>query len=205
MNGPVLTILAGSNGSGKSTLTSSAHDEFQMAPVLDPDAIARSIRDSIPGGGSNIDAGKRVLQRAQQLIQAHESFTVETTLSGSTYLRLAAQAKAEGFLIAVIFVGTASVEINLERVRARVLKGGHDVPEEDQRRRFPRTLANLCRLLPTTDFAILIDNSTYAGYQLVAFGHKASMHWNETVPEWAQAIRVWQLERLGVKAEPLTP
>lgn len=128
-----------------------------MAPVLDPDAIARSIRDSLPAGVSNIEAGRRLLLRAQELIKARESFTVETTLSGSTYLRLAAQAKVESFLVAVIFVGTASVEINIERVKARVLKGGHDVPEDDQRRRFPRTLTNIRRLLPVADFAVLID------------------------------------------------
>jgi predicted ABC-type ATPase len=189
VSAPVLTILAGSNGCGKSTLTSSAREEFQQAPVLDPDAFAKSIRDTLSQGGSDIEAGKRVLLRAEELIEKRLSFTVETTLSGSTYLRMARKAQEAGFSVAIIFVGTTSVEINLERVKARVLKGGHDVPEKDQRRRYPRTLANMKKLLPLADFAVLLDNSSELGYVLVAFGHKAYMHWSEPVPEWAQALR----------------
>ena len=57
-------------------------------------------------------------------------------------------------------MGTASVEINIERVKARVEKGGHDVPEVDQRRRYPRTLANMRKLLPEADLAVILDNSS---------------------------------------------
>ena len=89
----------------------------------------------------------------------------------------------------VVFVGTASVEINIERVKARVKKGGHDVPEEDQRRRYPRTLANMKRLLPEADLAVILDNSTELGHILVAFGHKGYMHWVEPVPAWARSLR----------------
>jgi len=186
---PVLTILAGSNGCGKSTLTSSAREEFQQAPVLDPDAIAKSIRDTLPGTDSDIEAGKRVLRSAEGLIESGQSFTVETTLSGSTYLRMAARVKAKGFLVAVIFVGTDSVEINIDRVRARVAKGGHDVSEEDQRRRYPRTLANMKKLLPLADFVVVLDNSSPLGYSLVATGHHGFMSWNELTPSWALHLR----------------
>jgi predicted ABC-type ATPase len=189
VSAPVLTIIAGSNGCGKSTLTAGSRDKFQQAPILDPDAIAKSIQDSLPYENSNIEAGKRVLLRAEELIDASQSFTVETTLSGSTYLRMAERAKRAGFNIMVVFVGTASVEINIQRVKARVAKGGHDVPEEDQRRRFPRTLANMKKLLPEADLAVILDNSGSAGYVLVAFGHKGYMHWNEPVPQWTTSLR----------------
>jgi predicted ABC-type ATPase len=186
---PVLTILAGSNGCGKSTLTSSVREEFQQSPILDPDAIAKSIRDTVVGVDSDIEAGKRVLRLAGELIQSGQSFTVETTLSGSTYLRMAARAKDVGFLIAVIFVGTNSVEINIERVKARVAKGGHDVPEQDQRRRWPRTLTNMKKLLPLADLVVILDNSTKQGYSLVAAGHRGFMPWNEPIPDWASGLR----------------
>lgn len=185
----VLTIIGGSNGCGKSTLTSGVREEFQQAPILDPDAIAKSIQDTIPSDNSGIEAGKRVLRLADELITQRQSFTVETTLSGGTYLKMAARAKQAGFSIMVVFVGTSSVEINIERIKARVRKGGHDVPEVDQRRRFPRTLANMKRLLPMADMAVLLDNSTAEGYALVAFGHKERMHWIEPVPEWAAELR----------------
>jgi Uncharacterized protein conserved in bacteria len=103
---------------------------------------------------------------------------------------MATRAKSAGFNIMVVFIGTTSVEINIERVKARVKKGGHDVPEEDQRRRYPRTLANMKRLLPCADLAVILDNSTEAGYALVAFGHKGYMHWNDPVPNWAAFLKV---------------
>lgn len=186
----MLTIIAGSNGCGKSTLTSSARDKFQQNPVLDPDAIAKSIQETLTCNNSNIEAGKRVLRLSEELIATRQSFTVETTLSGSTYLRMAKRAKDAGFTIMVVFVGTTSVEINIKRVKARVKKGGHDVPEEDQRRRYPRTLANMKRLLPDADLAVILDNSAETGYVLVAFGHKGNMHWNEPVPEWAAPLQM---------------
>ena len=134
MSQPVLTIIAGSNGSGKSTLTSNARDKFLETPVLDPDAIAKSLQEISVADNSNIEAGRHVLRLAEEFIRCRQTFTVETTLSGNTYLKMAARAKAAGFNLMVVFVGTFSVDINIERVKTRVKKGGHDVPEEDQRR-----------------------------------------------------------------------
>ncbi len=91
--------------------------------------------------------------------------------------------------MSLIFIGTASVEINLERVRARVLRGGHDVPEAAQRRRFPRTLAKMKRLLPIVDFAVLFDNSSEMGYELVGSGSPFALRWRRPVPIWAQALK----------------
>jgi predicted ABC-type ATPase len=185
---PTLTIIAGSNGCGKSTLTESARDKFQQVPILDPDAMARSLQQATQTGVSDIEAGKEVLRRAEKLVADKQSFTVETTLSGSTYLKMALRAQKAGFNVLVVFVGTNSVEINIERVKARVIKGGHDVPEEDQRRRYPRTLANMKRLLPMADLSVIIDNSG-DGHRMVGFGHQGYMHWHEPLPVWVASIR----------------
>jgi predicted ABC-type ATPase len=126
---------------------------------------------------------------AEELLAKGQTFTVETTLSGGTYLKMAARARECGFNVMIVFVGTSSVEINLERVKARVKKGGHDVPEDDQRRRYPRTLANMKKLLPQADLAVILDNSTDKGHTLVAFGHTQCMHWVEPVPDWAAFLR----------------
>jgi len=94
-----------------------------------------------------IDAGREVLASAQAFLQAKQSFLVETTLSGNTYLRMMHRAKELGYAVNLIFVGTTDVAINLRRVQQRVEDGGHDVPEEDQRRRYPRSMANLRKAL----------------------------------------------------------
>ena len=188
MSRPVLTIIAGPNGSGKSTLTSSARSTFLDAVVLDPDAKAHSLQSKLSEGVQPIEAGKQILTEAAGLLAAGSSFSVETTLSGGTYLKMAARAKAAGYAVALLFVGTESVEINIQRVNARVRKGGHDVPEDDQRRRFPRVFANLKMLLPLTDEAILFDNSGER-LTLVGYGIGGVLNWNEPVPGWAVPLR----------------
>ena len=60
--------------------------------MLDPDAIAKSIQETLAPSHSDIEAGKRVLLNADELIVAGQSFTVETTLSGNTYLKMAVRA-----------------------------------------------------------------------------------------------------------------
>ena len=53
-----------------------------------------------------------------------------------------------------------TVDLALKRVRARVLEGGHDVPETVVRRRFDRSIRNfLLRYVPLGDSWTLFDNS----------------------------------------------
>jgi predicted ABC-type ATPase len=114
---------------------------------------------------------------------------VETTLSGHTYLRMMRYAKALGCLVVLIYIGTADVEINIQRVRVRVGGGGHAVPEEDQRRPYPRSLANARKALAIADEAIILDNSRYAGYVKVAIKRKSGIEFFGPIPEWAAGLR----------------
>ncbi len=165
-----------------------ARHEFQLVPTLDPDAVAKSIQELVPGSHSDIAAGKKVLRLAEDFLEARQSFTVETTLLGKSYLRLAARAKQKRFVVVGVFIGTDSVEINIERVSVRVRKGGHDVSEEDQRRRYSRTLENMRRLLPLCDFAVILDNSSHQEHTLVGFGQSEELVWLN-VPAWATTLR----------------
>jgi predicted ABC-type ATPase len=47
------------------------------------------------------------------LLAAQQSFSVETTLSGMSYLRMVDEAKALGYRVVVIFVGTSDISINM--------------------------------------------------------------------------------------------
>ena len=113
---PTLTVVAGPNGSGKSTLTRLGRETFQGMVVLDPDAIAKSMQTVGIESGSAIDAGRAVLLTAEQLLMSKQSFLVETTLSGNTYLRMMKYARELGYTVVLLFVGTADVSINLRRV-----------------------------------------------------------------------------------------
>jgi predicted ABC-type ATPase len=71
-----------------------------------------------------------------------ESFVVETTLSGRTMRRLLSRARNAGFEITIVFIYLDSPDTCVARVRERVRGGGHNVPENDIRRRFYRSCAN---------------------------------------------------------------
>ena len=126
---------------------------------------------------------------AERLLAADQSFTVETTLSGNTYIRMMTRAKALEYLVVLMYVGTTYVSINMQRVKFRVAKGGHDVPEEDQRRRYPRSLANAAKALAIADEAVILDNSTAAGYVKVAVKRSTGIEVFEPVPEWAAFLK----------------
>jgi predicted ABC-type ATPase len=115
---------------------------------------------------------------------------VETTLSGNTYLRMMVRAKSLGYTVVLFYVGTTDVSINLERVRNRVADGGHDVPEEDQLRRYPRSFANLRKAFELSDEAVLYDNSTILGHVEIAVKGNRGIQINEPLPEWAGFLRV---------------
>lgn len=96
-------------------------------------------------------------------------------------------ARARGFEVVLVYIGTENVETNLARIKNRVLTGGHDVPEEDVRRRYTRSFENLSTAIQRADHTILFDNSTDEGYRLVAVLGPSGNQWFEPIPEWAAA------------------
>jgi hypothetical protein len=92
---------------------------------------------------SSIAAARQVLKSAKEHLAKNASFAVETTLAGNSYLQMMLDARGRGYEVVLVYIGTGTVEINLARIRNRVLAGGHDVPEEDVRRRYRRSFENL--------------------------------------------------------------
>lgn len=84
---------------------------------------------------------------------------METTLAGKHALNVMKDAKQFGFDVELIYIGTNDVSINISRVGARVAQGGHRVPENDIRRRYPRSLLGLRQAMPLADRVVLFDNS----------------------------------------------
>jgi predicted ABC-type ATPase len=70
------------------------------------------------------------------------------------------QLKKQGYDVHIFFLWVESVDVALSRVRERVLKGGHDVPEAVVRRRFGRSISNFfAEYLRLADSWYLFDNS----------------------------------------------
>ena len=100
--------------------------------------------------------GKRLLERA---IAERLDFAFETTLGGHTISALLHEALAAGIDVRMWFVGLSSPELHIARVRARVARAGHDIPEERIRERYDRSRINLIELMPRLTELRVFDNS----------------------------------------------
>lgn len=76
-------------------------------------------------------------------------------------------AQAAGFSVSLYYTILDSVERNIERVKQRVEAGGHDIPEDDIRRRYDGSLRKLSEALKIADEAVLIDNSGIEPHEMV--------------------------------------
>jgi predicted ABC-type ATPase len=184
MNAPTFLIVAGVNGAGKSSFTASRPELLSTFPLLDPDAIAKTINPA-DFSGSILAAGRQVLTTAEGYLTRNESFVVETTLSGRTYLQMAKRAKGAGYRVGMVYVGLADVELSIARVKRRVCLGGHNVPEDDIRRRYSRSMENLKEAIAILDVVAILDNSTDRGHQLVGLAQSGTVESLAPIPAWA--------------------
>ena len=184
---PILTILAGPNGSGKSTLTSQLNFEGR-ANLLDPDAIARRMDPADPSRVA-LAAGRETIRRTREYLKNAQSFGIETTLSGGGYLETMKAARTKGFFIRLVYICVGNPEKNIQRVRQRLAQGGHDVPDEDVRRRYERSLSNLPEALTLANEAWLYDNSGDAPRMVMESRDGIIVWYADDEPAWAAQVR----------------
>ena len=156
---PELILIGGPNGAGKTTF---ARDylprELEGIRFLNNDEIARGLSPFNPDQ-VNRKAGRILLGEIDELIAAKTDFALESTLSGRSYSKVLERAKAAGYRISFHFLWIPDARTSLARVKQRVKKGGHSVPEADIFRRYDRIMANLTELyLPLADQWIIWDN-----------------------------------------------
>lgn len=154
-------VLAGTNGAGKSSIMGEMV-RSNDADYFNPDEWARRLRRANPRltqAEANSHAWHQGRLRLERAIDEGLDFAFESTLGGNTIPSLLRRAAARGHEIRVWYVGLASPELHLERIRQRVQKGGHDIPEEKVRQRFDASRANLIRLLPSLTELKVFDNS----------------------------------------------
>jgi predicted ABC-type ATPase len=158
---PCIYVLAGTNGAGKSSIAG-ARFRGRGSQYFNPDEAARRLlaADTAIGRDEANSAawrhGKRLLERA---IAERLTFAFETTLGGDTITARLDEALSAGIDVRVWYVGLDTVERHIARVRRRVARGGHDIPEEKIRERYDRSRLNLTRLLPRLAELRLYDNS----------------------------------------------
>lgn len=161
---PRIYVLAGVNGAGKSSLGGAAVRD-SGGDYYNPDEAARSLMAADPRLGqaeANSKAwltGKNLLEKA---IADRLDFAFESTLGANTIPAMLREAAKQGFEVRVWYAGLSSPELHLARVKSRVRKGGHDIPEADIRRRYQHSRLNLINLLPHLAALRVHDNSADA-------------------------------------------
>lgn len=191
---PLFLVVGGPNGSGKTTL----HDGMDLrwsgrsVRVANPDLVTARIQSSeaLASGAANLEAVTRVEAWLEAAIRAHQTVGVETVLSTGKYRRLVALARERGYEVWLVYVVLDAAERNLERVRARVARGGHDVPADRVVARRARSLEQLPWFFAHADRAWVLDNSG-AEPRLVATkaGRRVALD-PDGLPEVANAVRL---------------
>ncbi len=180
---PLGLVLAGHNGSGKSTLWRRSLADRLQIPLINADRMMLSILPE-PGEGGHLvpwaarlrdrDAGwMRVAQQGVQAFVGHAMaarvpFAMETVFSYweeqadgrvLSKIDLITNLQAAGYFVLLVFVGLHSEGASISRVDTRVREGGHGVPVETLRRRFPKTQKAIAAAVKVADASILTDNS----------------------------------------------
>lgn len=150
-------LIAGVNGSGKSTLYDMLPGIKNM-PRINADEIARTIGDEKDVRVA-LAAGRKAIKLRNELFEKGESFNQETTLSGHDAIRNIEKAKSLGYRVEMYYVGIDSAELCKQRIRNRVMTGGHYIPDEDVDRRYNTSFENLKKVLPQCDIVYFYDNT----------------------------------------------
>ena len=151
---PIIVAVAGPNGAGKTTFYH-AHIAPAALRYVSADVLARELDMDAYAAAKTADAVRR------SLLKQRESFAFETVFSDPVgdKLKFLKDAAAAGYAVVLCFIGIEDAGLSEERVAMRVSQGGHDVPTEKLKSRFPRTLANLKAAIATLPLVYVFDNS----------------------------------------------
>ena len=172
---PKLYIVSGCNGSGKTTASYTVLPQMlECRQFVNSDEFAKGLSPFSPASAS-IQASRYMLLKIRYLFDKRADFSVETTLATRSLLKMIRKAQEDGYAVTVMYFWLNSPDLAVQRVKARVAAGGHDIPELTVRRRYQVGMHYFFQYyMPVADRWILVDNSEIP-FKLVAQGWKDSM------------------------------
>ncbi len=156
---PDLIIIAGPNGAGKTTLTQYLSAKKYIPkniPVINPDELLKLSEVS-----SDVQAGKLALKQRNESLGLGKSFAFETTFSGNSEIYTIQKAIQKGYNIKLYFITLQTPQDWIDRVKNRVVEGGHNVSDENIIRRYKRSHKNLLNIAKIIHQLIVFDNSSF--------------------------------------------
>lgn len=169
---PRLYIISGCNGAGKTTASYSLLPEMlDCSEFVNSDEFAKSLSPFHPENAS-IQASRYMLLKIRYLLKKRSDFAVETTLATRTLMKTIRMAQDAGYSVTLLYFWLNSPELAIERVKARVEAGGHNIPVDTIIRRYNVGIDYFFHhYAPISDRWILADNSQ-APFRVIAEGSK---------------------------------
>lgn len=155
-----LYIIAGCNGAGKTTASFTILPEIlDCKEFVNADEIAKGLSPFQPEKVS-FEAGRIMLRRINELLESNENFAFETTLATKSYKSKIVEAKSKNYNVTLLFFWLQNVDLAIERVKTRVIEGGHNIELDVIKRRYLNGIKNLFEIyLPIVDEVMIFDNS----------------------------------------------
>jgi predicted ABC-type ATPase len=168
---PTVYIIGGCNGAGKTTASLTMLPQMlNCKEFVNADSIAAGISPFQPEKAA-FEAGRVMLERIRHLMRTKVDFAFETTLSTKSYSGLIHECKDIGYEIVLVYFWLNTPELAIERVKERVLKGGHYIPDVIVKRRYERGLKNLFHIfIAHCDHWFIMDNSGSKSVQVAEGG-----------------------------------
>lgn len=153
---------------GITTTDFESHEFFKRSPFLADEGMTAAAESvTVESGFLRID---RALVNSylasvvadffrEHLLASRSSFTLETVMSHPGKVELLKKAQQLGYRTYLYFIATEDPEINISRVNARVLRGGHSVPKDKIVKRYHASIGQLTEALRHTNRAYIFDNS----------------------------------------------
>lgn len=184
---PDLVMVMGANGAGKTTWARE-HRAALPEDFYEADSVAQGL-GSYDNPRLSREARRLIDHRIGAHLQEETTFGLETTYSGTTRPRLVEDAADRGYRIHVVFLGTHTFEINVDRVKARVRrKIGHAIENDELLRRWSACQRNLQATAARMENIYILDNSG-AAPTLVASVHEGSEpRYTTTEVPWARRL-----------------
>jgi predicted ABC-type ATPase len=182
-------IIAGPNGAGKTTVATKILKNLGVEGLqkLNADDRTLELRVLYPEKSQNelnLLAAQQIDAEVLANIRAGESFFVETVLSSPKYREAVTEAKKQGYMIGLIYVSLHPPELSPERIKLRVIKGGHDVDEAKAIARYHRSHEQLRWFAKQATTFVALDNSDPTGKPVLIaakLAGKALTHNNKDV------------------------
>lgn len=161
---PLIYVIAGVNGAGKSSIQGAAIIRAK-GHYYNPDQAAAALRVADPKitqEEANSFAWHNGVELLKTAIKEKLNYSFESTLAGNTISNLLRNAANSGLHVRIWYIGLSSPELHIARVRQRVRRGGHSIPEKVIRERYERSHSNLIDLIPYLTEMKVFDNSAEA-------------------------------------------